>query len=193
MKQSIVNTLGAFGYISLILQWGWAIVILGLPLISTETFQNIFLPTQTQSTISAETTSATTIPQPIEVGIIVTSIFFAVVISIYALISVPRAIGARGKKATNVVATKIAPVITRHKVLPKKQQKKLIEYLGWSIKITLAIIPFLLVLIPVDTTLELTREVTISAAILLFSATLAWFVCQYLLARLWKVPASRVW
>lgn len=94
---------------------------------STELFQEVFLPTQSQHNPRPDAPAATTIPRPVEIGIIIASIVFACIVSLYAIVSVPRAIGSRGKKVTTAAASKIAPVILHHKPLPEKKRKRLLE------------------------------------------------------------------
>ncbi|NCD00288.1 MAG: hypothetical protein EOL95_11390, partial [Bacteroidia bacterium] len=80
MKHFFANVFGALGYMSLLLQWLWAGLTLGYPLIANEQFKTVFMPKPTTS--SAPALSVTT-PEPIATIFMVFAVIFAVGITIY--------------------------------------------------------------------------------------------------------------
>ncbi len=190
MKRTIVNTFGVFGYLSLIMQWLWSAVILATPLFSNEATRSIFLP---EHTVQPASTSSLELPEPLAWLFIVLAIVFSAAVIIYAVMAVPRTIGKTGRTITTKSAKVIVPHVTHHKHISKKREKALTERITWVVKLVLVIVPFLLLLVPPDSTLGLTHLVTLSVGGFCAVASLVWFATQYISARLAKIDARFVW
>ena len=192
MKQTFVNLIGVLGYMSLITQWLWATIIVVLPLINNEFFQNLFLPKASEPSQSLPEIGFDP-PEDVQILIAVLAVIFSLAMIIYALVSAPSMIGKTGKKITTTSAQKITPVIVKNKKITKKRQKKLSERLTWAVKFTLCIIPLLLLFIPVSHGYNLTTEVIVVSGVFMLAVSLFWFGLQYILARIWKIPTDLVW
>lgn len=182
MKRSIANIFGTLGYMSLIVQWLWAGLTLGFPLFASKEFQTIFLPEPT--TPVEPTVSSVSIPEPIAIILMVLASLFAIAISIYMVLAVPRTIGKVGKKVTVKSAETIAPYVTHHKRISDKRKKTLLERITWSVKAALLALPVLALLIPVSSDLGLTNEVVIGVGLTCAGFTLTWFGLQFLVVKL---------
>ncbi len=191
MKRQLANTLGTFGYMSLSVQWVWLVITTGMPLLSSSAFKDLFLPGQTTEVLPAASLS---VPEPIAVLFSVLAVIFAVGLTIYVIVSIPRVVGRTGKTVTTKSAQVILPHITHHKKVSEKRQKRLMERITWSMKIGLALLPLLALVIPLSSdVLELSREVVSGVAIFCASATLLWFGAQFTVVRLAKIDSRDVW
>lgn len=190
VKRVFANIFGTLGYMSLLLQWLWAGLTLGYPLIASDQFQTVFLPKPTTPT---EPALSVTVPDPIAIIFMILAVIFAVGVTIYMIIAVPRTIGRVGKKVTIKSAETIAPYVTHHKKVSKKRQKSLLERISWSVKFTLAILPLLAALLPVSSKLGLSASVVIGIAIICASFTLLWFMAQFIVAKIGGLDAKDIW
>jgi len=190
MRQRIVNTIGAFGYLSLILQWTWSLVTLGAPLVTSQSFQSMFLPHQSNAPVDR---LAINVPEPLGVVFSIVAVIFAVGITIYAIYAVPRGIGRSAHKATQTSAAMIIPHITHHRRISKKRQKRLVERITWTMKFTVALVPLALLVIPTTANLALNHSVVAAVGIYLGIWSLGWFGSQYLLTRIWNIDARDAW
>ena len=190
MKRAIANIFGTLGYMSLIVQWLWAGLTLGFPLFASDEFRTVFLP---EPTTPAEPAVSVSIPEPIAIMFMVLALIFAIGITIYMIVAVPRTIGRVGKKVTVKSAEKIVPYVTHHKHISKKRKKTLLERITWSVKLALLALPILALLIPVSDDLGLAGEVVTGVGLLCAGFTLAWFGLQFLVAKLGALDPRDVW
>ncbi|HTK39909.1 MAG TPA: hypothetical protein VL362_03515 [Patescibacteria group bacterium] len=190
MKRTLTNTLGTFGYLSLTMQWLWLCVTLGMPLIKSGWFHTLFLPNHSSQTLPTYTVD---IPQPLAILFMVLAVIFAVGMSIYAVIAVPKTIAKTGKKVTTSTARVVIPRITHRQPISKKREKTLIERISWSAKFIAATIPLIAAFIPISSQLSLDQSIVSSVAIVCGVCTFAWFAGQFVLARLFALDQRVVW
>ena len=191
MKQSTVNTFGALGYSSLLVQWVWTILAVGLSFFTSDTMQNVFLPPKNAQ--ASPQPQGFDLPTGIEIIIAIAAVIFALGVIVYAIVSVPRAIGRGGQRVTHKSAKAALPHITHHRPLSKKRKRRLLEQITWTIKAILAILPFVLLAIPPSPEIGLDHNVVVAAGLLLFAVTVVMFVIQFVLAKVWKIPSGQVW
>lgn len=190
MYQQVANVFGALGYTSLAIQWGWGVITLGAPLMNSPQVQSLLLPDSESPAVEA---ASVTVPDPIGVLFMILAVVFAVSVTVYALVAVPRAVARTGQRATHTMAIKIAPRVVHQKKMTKKRQKTIIERLTWSIKLVLIMIPVLALMIPVAASLGLDQSVVIGFGVFCAAATTLWFGLQFITAKIGRVDSSKVW
>src|SRR5690606_35162026 len=126
------------------------------------------------------------LPNSLELIITIASVIFAVGIIVYAIATVPRAIGRSGQKITRASATAVLPHFSQHRQMSKKQQRRLLEYITWSVKVILVLLPILLLVIPPSYGLGLSHTVVAITGVVFGMISLLLFLLQYLLARHWR-------
>lgn len=192
MKQPLVNTFGAFGYSSVLVQYLWTIITIGMPILTHETTKQLFLPNEPAE--PREPVDPIVLPEFVEQLVIIGSIVFAIVIIVYAMIAVPRGIGRVGHAITKSTATKVAPKLHHHaQPVSKKRERRYISRFIWALKYTAATIPAALLFVPVDPSLGMEQNVVIVAGLIVYASSLLWFTLQATLARLWHIGARDVW
>ena len=192
MKQATVNTLGALGYSSVIIQWFWSILTIGLAFFTSNLMQELFLPPKRPA--SDPPPSSIELPGSLEIIITIVSVILALGIIVYALLAIPKAIGRGGQHLTRRSAKIAMPhLASRQHSLSKKQRRRLYERVTWSIKLLLICIPLLLLMIPPAPALGLPHAVVASAGMLFGAASLVLFGIQYILVHHWRIPAKHVW
>lgn len=191
MKQSTANAFGALGYSSAIVQWFWSILAISLPLFTNDTAKQFFLP-QKDSSRQIEVPSIT-MPSQLETIIVVLSVTFAIGLTIYALIALPKTVGKGGKKITEKTAKATLPHVAHKKKLSKKQKRRLIERITWTVKLLMVLLPALALLIPPAAELGLPHAVVAGAGLIFASVSLISFGLQFALVKLWRIPSNQVW
>lgn len=188
---TLTNTLGGFGYISLLLQWLWLVVLYG-PTLADTPLREFLFPRE----------KIVTTPDPLfsfEPSFMV--LFFSGVVTVliiamtlYVLIKTPSAVGKTGQKVTQSAAKSVLPVVTRHKPMEKKMRLRLTARFILLLKTGFIMLPFLgtlpTVLLP-EVPLDLAVSVVVASLCAFLSIGL--FGLQYLLAHVFKIPASRLW
>lgn len=170
---------GVFGYISLIAQWGWSLLIIGASYVPSAMVDVALPPTPTDQPIASTNLE---LPLWAQVGFVVVVVCFTLGLTLYTLYLAPKSIAKHGKSLT----TKSATTLYRHSHAPKKspaQKRRAIERISWQIKLGLSIFPLLLLLIPPAASLPLTHEMTMTIGIVLAAITLLWIGLQYMTTR----------
>ena len=135
-RTTIINIFGILGYLSIIMQWLWLLVIVAHPLLSSNF--SLFLPDQP---VPSVTTPVASTPSPVVIGfvIIVTILIFAM--TFYILWKLPKRIGLQGARATKRTATVLVPVITHHKKISKKRRLRVSYQVVLGSKLLLMCVP----------------------------------------------------
>ena len=192
MRRRITNIFGAIGYLFLLLQWMWALIFGLAPVVTNPAFHDLFLP-QGQSTVERPQKQRQPLPGPVQLAILLASIAFSVGIALYAIISVPRAVGRIGQKVTRKAAAKAVPTLTSHKKISKKRQQHLIERITWGIKAAAVILPAIVLAIPPHQSINLDHDASIVFGGLIALLAASSFVVQFLLAKIWRINSRLVW
>ena len=186
----LVNVFGSLGYTALAVQWLWSMLIISIPYVDNDSFRGYMMPAESSST---PTPLVTDIPEPVATVLMLVVVLFAISISIYAIIAVPRSAGKAGGKATKVAVQAAVPKISKHKKLTKKERIGLSERLTWGVKALLVVLPLLLSLLPIHDAVPLDRDVVIAASILLAIISLLWFTLQFIVVKIYKIDPANVW
>lgn len=188
----VANVFGALGYLSCMIQWMLVFAVLVLPILASDGFRDIFIPTSSRP---SQPTPPIDLPGFLDIILIVISIIFTLAITIYIIVTIPKAIGRTGQKVTHTTAAIATThiVAIQHKVPTAKQKKSLLEHITWSIKLLLLTLPLLLLFIPSSMTYELPREHLLFFGAFCALMSLLWFGAQYTIAKLGKLDTTVVW
>lgn len=192
MRLRLVNLLGAIGYLFVLVQWMWMLLLIAVPLSSQPIFQELFMP-KTQQIDSQPTEPRQALPGPVESIILVLSLLISVGIIIYAIVAVPKVVGRSGQKLTSQAAKRALPVVTKHKKLSKKRQLKLTERITWSLKLSIIVIPLIALIIPPSEVIELDHGISVVFGALLAVVAGVAFGLQLMLSKLWRIKTALVW
>jgi hypothetical protein len=189
VKKGTANTFGSFGYLFCFMQWFWA-VMLYLTVI-----QSITLLISPSNTNHVEQSSSFTLTQsgPLRIVILAVVVSVMVVITIYALISLPKSIVKTGNKIVHKTAETITPLVieTQHKQDTKRRRVIITSKLMLIIKLLLILVPLLLAVAS-----RLLEKQSIDYSIVLIigcglaCCSAASFAIQYFLAKLLHVKIS---
>lgn len=180
----VVNVLGTFGYISLILQWLWVSVLFLPGLIENDAIKGFLLPPATTTNgLQFEFHSP-----PLLATILAIIVTIAVlVVTAVVLIRLPSSISKSGKKATVKSAEKIIPILSHHHTLPAKKKRQLTLQTIRMIKLVLTVLPFLLLFLVIVVPTALSNEIVMLVGAFLGLGTLLWFGLEYGLAHILKI------
>lgn len=135
-RTTVVNIFGTLGYLSIILQWLWLVVIVAHPLLSSDF--SLFLPEQHTAPAIAPVASN---PSPVVIGFVIFLTILIFAITFYILWKLPKGIGLQGARATKRAATVLVPVITHHKKISKKRRLRVSYQAVLGIKLFLICVP----------------------------------------------------
>lgn len=187
-KTRLVNTLGAFGYLSVLFQWLWAVVVF-LPTLIDSDLGNWVTP---QSGGQSAPVFAIEQPPLILTIIVIAITVLMLVVAVIALIRLPAQVMKTGKKITHTPAEALVPVVTHHKKLSKDKRKRLSARIVRIIKLSLCLVPFVISCSAYFIVLDLSYEIVVILAAAMAGLSLFWFGSQYTLARAWKLPEEAV-
>jgi hypothetical protein len=176
----IVNIIGAFGYLACLLQWLWVAMLYMNTIVGSGAWQFLTRPTPT-TTVSSE--PMINIPSGLAMIIAVVITFLVLIITIVIIWRLPRQVAVTGSKITKSTAKRTVPLIYKHKKLPEKQRKKLIERLTWSVKLLLVALPVILTLFSDSINLETSYDIAVTIGLFLAVSSIVWFGAQYISAR----------
>lgn len=191
MKQATVNTFGALGYSSLVVQWLWTVLAVGLTLFTSDLFRQIFLPDQP---VDRQPPSIDiSLPGPVESLILIAAVLFTLAITAYAIVAVPRSIGRSGQRITQASAKAAITYARPKSSMSRKRRRRLVERITWSIKLLALALPLALLAIPPSAALGLSHDIVFICGTALAACSLLLFAIQLMLAKLWRIPAKQVW
>lgn len=185
---NVANAFGFLGYLSLLLEWVLAICIIAYPFVQNGGLDWIVPahnpePTPTMVPIPAS-------PLTLVVGIVATIVSLGIMV--YAIYKLPQAVGKTGAKVTHKAARVIAPVITKHRKLPKKALRLLTFRTVIAIKVIAALLP-LAVVVAVPTFLVLSKDIVVVITTFFAGVALVNFCIQYGLTKLKSVDTTAIW
>lgn len=185
---SIANSFGALGYISMIVQWLWVLVILGYPLLLHNDF-SFLLPRP----------SAASPPAPIDYGwftpyatiIVIAVTVLTLCATLYVLVRMPYTVGRRSSGVVRKTAEVLIPVIT-HRPLTKKQRYRLTYRVTWWVKILLVLSPLLLLVFASSET-GIDQRAVGMVGMFCAACSALYFCLQRLLQYIWKLDPRLLW
>jgi len=190
MKRTVVaNTFGALGYMSVLFQWTWSLLLVGYPFLVAHPEILQAPQQQTEITPPLEISPAFTPFATLLVSIVT---IIVLVVAIVTLMRLPKTIGRTGARITQRTATTIIPVLTHHKKLSPSEKKRLSFRVILALKLAVTIAPLVLLLFaqPLQ---------GITSPIMWFLGTFAalssafYFGLQLLTAYLGKIDRSKLW
>lgn len=185
---SVANGIGTLGYISVLFQWVWTLLILCYPLLIAD--HSILLPDQPRQSAQPVSDAITTSPIVITVAIMAT--LFVLVLTVVVLIRLPKAIGQRGASITHNTAGAIMPIVSKHLQLPEKKQRELSYKVIVFIKICIVLLP-LLALVYIPDAVPVDGSIVWIIAIFCAIWSIICFGLQQLIVKLFKVPIDKLW
>lgn len=184
----VANAFGALGYMSIIVQWAWSILIIAYPFLTSD---------ELASWISQKTAST---PEPTELGMFTPAVtviaiavtLFVMTTTIILVARLPKKIGRQGARVTHATAHKLVPTITRHQPLSKKQRRIISYQLTLTIKLALVITPLLMLgfAAPIST---LTLDIIWAVGLFCASCSIIYFIIQQLIARIRGIKRDAIW
>lgn len=185
-KIAFANTLGTLGYISIIFQWLWSLIVVANPLLSGDL--HFLIPTSPTPAPIVPSTS----PSPFMVGVVIVFTILIFAMTLYVLWKLPKSIGRRAGYTTKHAADALVPLITHRHAPTKKERLKLSRRLVLIIKLTAILLP-LIALLWASPIGELTRDIILVVGLFCASCSLLYFGLQLLCAYVWKLPSDRIW
>lgn len=182
----IANFFGAFGYMSLMLEWLWVFGLLLYPYIINI---NFMLP---DNTPEAPPTPPAAIDSTLALvlGAVVTVLCLAV--AVYALYSVPRSIAKTGARAARLTANTVIPTMTHHRHVSKKESKRLTFAVVCYLKAAAIAIPLFACFIMPDT-LPLSKQIVNIIAVFFAAWTTINFGVQFAIAKFAALNTDQIW
>lgn len=185
---SLANFFGALGYISVIIQWAWSLIVVAYPLLASGACTIVAPP------------PATNTPEPLDLGaatpfVTVIAVFVTLLVMIATVIFVaklPKTIGKSGARATHTVAHKLTPHISHSRKLTKKQRRTISYRIVLIIKLCIIVTPLVLLgFAHAISTLSL--EIIWTVAIFCAVCSLVYFAVQQLVALARGVARDVIW
>ena len=187
------DTFGVLGYLSTILVWLWAGVLILPWLLKLGPVKDIITPTQTSHPIEPLRVSYENPPEWV-VFAVITVAFLIVLAGIWAALKTPKRYVQSASKATHHTASSLVTHVGRNKKLPEKRRVFLTEQIVFIIKFSslllgLAIICAAAAWIP----MPLPSGITVIVGAYLGFWPLLWFGLQFVCTRIIeaKNPASQ--
>lgn len=182
----LANFFGLLGYISIAMQWLWALLMVGYPLLMTLiSFSNQQTEAHTLPTFEF------TFPSEVSFVIVIIVTIVMTLVGIGATFFMPKTIGNETAHLTQATAARVIPVITQNRRLSKKKRNALSVRIMLATKVAFALTPFLLVyLLPGNHPLPYIVATTL--AWICLGCTIIWFAFQYMTAFLQKRDFSQL-
>jgi len=135
--KTIANVFGTLGYLSVLLQWTWTLLLLCYPLLTAN--HSFLLPDVPTEPFRPTHNVVTDSPITTVVATAVTA--FVLIATAIIIARLPKQIGKRGAQLTHQTADAIVPIVTKHKVLPQKKRRALSYRIVLLAKLIFVILP----------------------------------------------------
>ena len=185
---AIANTFGTLGYLSILLQWTWALLLVCYPFLTAD--HSFLLPDA--PTRPLPSTDSTVTSSPITAIIAIAATAFVLVITVIVVAKLPKQIGKGGAKLTHQTAETLIPIVTKHTPLPKKKQRVLSYRLTLILKAALTIIP-VLYLFWVQSPYPLTTPVVWTIGLFCAGWSVIYIAVQQAVGLLAKIDTRALW
>lgn len=188
-RLALVNTFGTLGYISLLFQWCWSLLILTYPLIES----GKLLPAPTPTPHPTNTMQVPEAFSPLMLLIAAFITVLVIAITFIAIARLPRAIGQSGAKLTHTAANKATTFVVPKPETPaaKRQRRRLSYGLVLLIKFLAIIMPLVALFFASQAILPMNIAWIIAG--FCASWSVFYFTLQQLLAKLLRVKTDAIW
>lgn len=185
----VVNIFGGLFYLFCLMQWLWAALPYLPQLISLSTKLQ---PSTEQPHVVARTAAA---GPPSVLVIVLASIVVTIilVVTIYALVKLPSAIGKTGEKITKGASNYLIPVVSHHVKLTPKKRRALTTRVIIDIKLAICILPVVVVALGFAVSFSISYNITMLVAALFAMISLVLLSAQIGLAKWLHVPLDKAW
>lgn len=188
----VANLIGAIAYLMIAIQWLWLLATALIPILTSDTYQELFMPQQS-AVVTESAVTEISLPPAVQAIIVAVSVAFAIGISLYAIYMVPRAVSRVSHKSIEKVATATVVRTTRHQTIKPKQRQVLITRYIWLIKYLAIALPIVLAWLPIYHRVGIEHQIIIIVAGFLASLSLVGLGLQLLVSYLAKVPIKNLW
>lgn len=120
-SKTVANVFGTLGYLSILLQWTWTLLLLCYPLITAD--HSFLLPNTPAEPFHPTNTAVASSPITAVLAIAVTA--FILVATVIVIARLPKQIGKRGAQITHQTADSLIPIVTKHRPIPQKKRRML--------------------------------------------------------------------
>lgn len=182
------NVFGTLGYLSVLLQWTWTLLLLCYPFLMAD--HSFLLPDAPAEPFHPTNDAVTSSPITAVVAIAVTA--FVLVTTVIVIARLPKQIGKRGAKLTHQTADTIIPIVTKHKPLPQKKRRVLSYRIILVAKIVFIILP-VIGLIWVRPPSPLTNAVVWAIGLYCASWSIVYFAAQQAIGFFAKIDTRQLW
>lgn len=184
----VVNTFGTLGYISVIFQWVWSLLLLAYPLITAS--PDLFLQQHTpKNTTPLEIAPAFS---PLLTVIAIATTVLILIATTIVVARLPKTVGQGASRLTKTTAKSILPAVARHKKISKKERQRLSYRIILVLKAILVGVPLVVLLFarPIE---QLDSSVMWAIALFAAACSLAYFCTQQIVAYFGKIPRADIW
>lgn len=178
----LVNALGALGYLLIIAQWLWLIMLLMPWLLSLDTIVQTTAPVR-ETTLQPNPSSSW-----LGLGILITIIVFA--ITLYLLSKLPRTVTKHSAHVVHTTTEAVVPILLPKKKVSKKQRAELSAHVVFGLKILLTIVPFFALYGATMTRPPLSEYIIAVVGFFLLCMSLFFVVLQRIVAHVKKIDYS---
>jgi len=187
-SRTAANVFGTLGYLSVLLQWTWTLLLLCYPLLTAD---HSFLLPDTPTEPFHPTNDAVT-SSPITAVIAIAVTVFVLVVTVIVIARLPKQIGKRGARLTHQAADTIIPIVTKHKPLPQKKRRVLSYRIVLVAKSAFTVLP-IIGLIWVVAPYPLTSAVVWAIGLYCASWSIAYFIIQQAIGFFAKIDTRQLW
>lgn len=185
---AVANLFGTLGYLSVLLQWSWAGLLLIYPLLVAQPEFLFPKPSPVQPEVMDPMPALT----PLMVIIAAAVTIVILIITAITLVQLPKRIGKRGAALTHSAARSALPVLTHHKKITKKERQRLSYRLILLLKLGTVIIPIVAIIFiaPID---HITPIVIWTIMLFCAAWSLTYFAIQQVIAKLARLDTDMLW
>ena len=187
-KKLIANSIGSIGYVFLLVEWLWAVIIIGYPLFSSDF--SFFVPPAPPPATTPEFTYGSF--QPFVTFVAIATSILVLTLAVITIVQLPKTIAKQGKKTTQGIAKKVIPHVTPKREQTTKRIIVLTTRLAYALKCGAIAIP-LVALAVVPNTTSLSTELTVIVGGFFAVITAASFALQSLIAYALRLPQKYLW
>lgn len=189
-RLATVNAFGTLGYISLLLQWVWCLLVIGYPFISGD--HSLLFPVDAPRVIARPTVADFGGFSPLVFVVASTVSLLVVVAAIITVARLPQAVGKKGAQATLTAARVIVPTLAHHKKISNTRTIHLTTQVVMGLKL-LGIVAAPLALLTASPVPQLSTTIILAVGGFCAGLTIVWFTMQYVLARLLQITPDKIW
>lgn len=178
----LANIFGGLGYLSVIFQWLWTVLILLPSILNNQMVKDFITPTPASG-------QAASMPRFDGDSIIIMgiAIIFTVAIlalTVFILIRLPFKLVEASKKTVDTTVRTTIPIVTHHKQITQKEQRELSYKLKIIVKLILILLPLGMLISVFFISVPLESAIIFLIGGFFAITSLIWFIMQYFIGRI---------